>query len=72
MQIADLARPYAPRLRWCVCGLLFFATTINYVDRQVLGLLKRHIHDELVQQMKLTRKPLFAEIASGEDGNVAK
>jgi hypothetical protein len=39
---------------------------------QVLGLLKRHIHDELVQQMKLTRKPLFAEIASGEDGNVPK
>ncbi len=39
---------------------------------QALGLLKRHIHDELVQQMKLTRKPLFAEIASGEDGNVAK
>jgi hypothetical protein len=39
---------------------------------QVLGLLKRHIHDELLQQMKLTRKPLFAEIASGEDGKVAK
>ena len=28
------------RFRWYVCGLLFFATTINYVDRQVLGLLK--------------------------------
>jgi MFS transporter, ACS family, hexuronate transporter len=26
--------------RWVICGLLFFATTINYVDRQVLGLLK--------------------------------
>jgi len=25
--------------RWRVCALLFFATTINYVDRQVLGLL---------------------------------
>lgn len=25
--------------RWVICGLLFFATTINYVDRQVLGLL---------------------------------
>lgn len=40
--------------------------------QQVLGLLKRHIHDELVQQMKLTRKPLFAEIASGGDGSVPK
>ena len=26
--------------RWYVCALLFFATTINYVDRQVIGLLK--------------------------------
>ena len=25
--------------RWRVCALLFFATTINYVDRQVLGVL---------------------------------
>ena len=25
--------------RWVICGLLFFATTVNYVDRQVLGLL---------------------------------
>jgi ACS family hexuronate transporter-like MFS transporter len=27
------------RVRWVVCALLFFATTINYVDRQVLGIL---------------------------------
>jgi ACS family hexuronate transporter-like MFS transporter len=26
--------------RWIVCGLLFLATTINYVDRQVIGILK--------------------------------
>lgn len=26
--------------RWTICALLFFATTINYMDRQVLGLLK--------------------------------
>ncbi|PYX98725.1 MAG: MFS transporter [Acidobacteria bacterium] len=25
--------------RWGICALLFFATTINYMDRQVLGLL---------------------------------
>jgi ACS family hexuronate transporter-like MFS transporter len=25
--------------RWTVCALLFFATTINYIDRQILGLL---------------------------------
>jgi ACS family hexuronate transporter-like MFS transporter len=32
------ARP--GRLRWIVCGLLFLATTINYIDRQVIGILK--------------------------------
>jgi hypothetical protein len=26
--------------RWAVCALLFFATTINYMDRQILSLLK--------------------------------
>ena len=25
--------------RWVICALLFFATTLNYMDRQVLGLL---------------------------------
>ncbi|MGU7784439.1 MFS transporter [Burkholderia sp. PU8-34] len=29
----------ASRYRWAVCGLLFFATVINYMDRQILGLL---------------------------------
>jgi ACS family hexuronate transporter-like MFS transporter len=27
-------------VRWVICGLLFFATTVNYIDRQVLGILK--------------------------------
>src|SRR5208282_1277503 len=26
--------------RWLICGLLFFAATVNYMDRQVIGLLK--------------------------------
>jgi len=25
--------------RWTICALLFFATTINYIDRQILGIL---------------------------------
>ncbi len=34
--------PAAPvgHYRWVVCGLLFLATTINYIDRQVISLLK--------------------------------
>src|SRR6202035_435172 len=31
--------------RWKICGLLFFATTLNYMDRQVLGLLKPTLQD---------------------------
>ena len=33
--------------RWTVVALLFFATTINYIDRQVLGMLKPVIADEI-------------------------
>src|SRR5579862_6763140 len=32
--------PFPGKYRWVICGLLFFATTINYVDRQILALLK--------------------------------
>jgi ACS family hexuronate transporter-like MFS transporter len=31
------------RYRWVVVSLLFFATTINYLDRQVIGLLKDNL-----------------------------
>jgi len=31
------------RFRWTVCALLFAATTINYIDRQVLGILAPHL-----------------------------
>ena len=34
------------RYRWTICALLFFATTINYVDRQVIGMLKKVLTDE--------------------------
>jgi MFS transporter, ACS family, hexuronate transporter len=34
------------RYRWTICGLLFFATTINYLDRQVLSLLKDNLEVE--------------------------
>lgn len=33
--------------RWRVVGLLFFATTINYIDRQVIGILKPFIAEDL-------------------------
>lgn len=33
--------------RWAVCALLFFATTINYIDRQILALIKELLDKEL-------------------------
>jgi ACS family hexuronate transporter-like MFS transporter len=33
--------------RWTVCMLLFFATTINYMDRQVLGILAPTLEKEI-------------------------
>ncbi|HLA69003.1 MAG TPA: MFS transporter [Bacteroidota bacterium] len=33
--------------RWTICALLFFATTINYVDRQVIGVLKPTLAAEM-------------------------
>ena len=33
-------------VRWIICGLLFFAATINYVDRQVIGILKPTLQGE--------------------------
>jgi MFS transporter, ACS family, hexuronate transporter len=31
------------KYRWTICGLLFFATTVNYLDRQVLSLLQPYL-----------------------------
>ncbi len=35
------------RYRWVICGLLFAATAINYVDRQMIGVLKPTLEAEL-------------------------
>src|SRR5438445_3086952 len=39
--------PAAGHCRWVICGLLFFAATVNYIDRQVIGLLKPTLQAEL-------------------------
>ena len=48
----DVLTPALPsqttgRYRWTICALLFFATTINYVDRQVLGILAPTLQREI-------------------------
>ncbi len=38
----ESARP-GGHYRWVICALIFFATTINYMDRQVLGILAPYL-----------------------------
>jgi len=44
---ATSARPRQSHFRWTVCALLFFATTINYVDRQVLSILAKTLETKI-------------------------
>ena len=36
----------AGNFRWVICALLFLAATINYIDRQVIGLLKPSLQQQ--------------------------
>jgi ACS family hexuronate transporter-like MFS transporter len=42
-----LVDPPPVNFRWVICGLLFLAVTVNYVDRQVIGILKPTLQGEL-------------------------
>jgi len=42
-----VSRPATSHVRWTVCALLFFATTINYVDRQVLSILAKTLETSI-------------------------
>jgi MFS transporter, ACS family, hexuronate transporter len=43
----DVPSPPGFGYRWTICALLFAATTINYIDRQVLGILAPVLSKEL-------------------------
>jgi ACS family hexuronate transporter-like MFS transporter len=45
-EAAPVTVPKTGYYRWYICALLFFATTINYVDRQVIGILKGTLQGE--------------------------
>ncbi|MEO5706169.1 MAG: MFS transporter [Alteraurantiacibacter sp.] len=49
MEVTQAAIPPKPagRYRWGICLMLFFVITVNYVDRQVIGVLKPVIEDDL-------------------------
>src|SRR5271165_7144762 len=43
MSTATVATSSGSRFRWVICGLLFFATVIAYVDRGVLSFLEKFL-----------------------------
>src|SRR2546422_8444396 len=46
--VLDLAAPQrSTNFRWVICALLFFATSINYMDRQIIALLKPLLQREI-------------------------
>lgn len=47
VDITTAAAERVGRYRWVICGLLFAATAINYIDRQMIGVLKPTIAAEL-------------------------
>jgi MFS transporter, ACS family, hexuronate transporter len=57
-------RPATSHVRWTICALLFFATTVNYVDRQVLSLLAKTLETQIgwtdIQYSDITSAFTFA------------
>ena len=47
------------KYRWTICGLVFFATTVNYLDRNVLGLLKHTLSVEGVFGADIANQELY-------------
>jgi MFS transporter, ACS family, hexuronate transporter len=45
--MTDAPRPRVGHYRWVICALLFCATTINYVDRSVFGVLEPELQKSI-------------------------
>jgi ACS family hexuronate transporter-like MFS transporter len=45
--MTDAPRARVGHYRWVICALLFFATTINYVDRSVFGVLEPELQKSI-------------------------
>ena len=45
--VASDAASKVGRYRWVICALVFFATSVNYIDRQVIGILAPTLQREI-------------------------
>src|SRR4030095_13560628 len=46
IEISGIQKQAIGNYRWTICGLIFFATTINYLDRAVISLLKSYLEKD--------------------------
>jgi len=47
MSHPDSSATVAGKFRWAICVLLFFSVAVNYIDRLVIGILKKPLSDQL-------------------------
>jgi hypothetical protein len=53
--------------RWAICALLFFITTINYIDRQIIGVLEPTIARDIhLSQIDYGVGGMFVAQAAGQ------
>ena len=62
--------PANNNMRWVVCGLLFLATTINYMDRSVLALVEQFLHDLPFMGWDFSRDPFHQPVFDNNYGTI--
>jgi MFS transporter, ACS family, hexuronate transporter len=67
---AASAPPQSTNVRWFVCGLLFLATTINYMDRSVLSLIEPVLHTLPFMGWDPTRDDAHQTVFNNNYGNI--
>ena len=62
--------PQSLNVRWLVCGLLFLATTINYMDRSVLSLIEPLLHTVPFMGWDFSRDAVHQSVFNNNYGNI--
>jgi ACS family hexuronate transporter-like MFS transporter len=67
---ASAAAPQSTNVRWFVCGLLFLATTINYMDRSVLSLIEPVLHNLPFMGWDPSKDDVHQSVFNNNYGNI--
>ena len=62
--------PQSLNIRWFVCGLLFLATTINYMDRSVLSLIEPLLHSIPFMGWDVSKDVAHQSVFNNNYGNI--